>query len=851
MRNLPLFIAAALLLAAAGPSWARQPDPPTVLRGRVFDTAGAPLANARVRVLDPAIETFTDFQGSFLLAVPAPPSAPCVVEASRADYRASRQAVARLDAGEALEFRLERRPIPVPQVEVTTTRAVERKSAVGFTELDRAGVSEKYWAQDVPMLLAGTPSVFAYSDAGNGVGYSYVRVRGFSQRRVAVSINGVPENDPESHEVYWVDHPDLLASTSLLQVQRGAGTVLSGASAVGGSINLETPLVTPERAFRLSAGYGSFNTRRYAAEYESGLFEDRYAVSARYSRILSDGYRDQSWSSLWSYFLSAVRLDKGLTSRLNIYGGPEQLHLAYYGVDRPYLDGAVSGDRDRDRRYNPLEWKGETDNFFEPHYELIQSARLSDAATLTSTLFLYTGEGYYDDMPWGPQDLASRHLPTFEVADSALFPSGYYEADTAGNPVRLPDGKFRVTASELTQRLWVQNQHYGWVPRVRLAHAGGRGELTVGGEARGHSGRHFGELTWARALAPGVEPNQRMYDYTGHVRVLSAFAQETYLARPDLRVTASLQLRSTRYAVDQDRFNGYDFALDYTFLNPRVAANWNLDPRWHAFASFARVAAEPILGEIYRADDPSSKPLFGELDPARGIYNDPLIHPERMNDFEAGGGYRSGAAYARLTAFWMDFRDEIVPNGQVDRYGVPITGNAARSSHRGIELEGSWRASFGLSIEGNLTVSRNRFGAYLEHVDSATTNDYSGNVIAGFPGRMANLTLAWRRGGSRVGLTLAGVGTQYLDNTEDNRRTPELRAVPGYAARIVPGYALLNASATLDLGALAGARGLLLDLRANNLLDRRHETSGYVYGDVPYFYPAATRNVYAAVKAEF
>ena len=338
-----------------------------------------------------------------------------------------------------------------------------------------------YWAQDVPMLLAETPGTYAYSDAGNGIGYSYVKIRGFSQRRVAVTINGIPLNDPETHEVYWVDHPDLLASARSVQVQRGVGSALWRAPSEAPSRSAPSP--------RRSSG-GSGSKSEWVAMTPSafradgvGLLDNTYVVSGRYSRIKSMGYREQSWSDLWSYAFSMARLDSWMTTRLNLYGGPERLHLAYYAVDRPYLDGRITGDANQDRRFNPLTWRNETDNFYEPHFELIQDVKLSQSAALTSSIFYFPGKGYYDDFPYGPQAFADRHLPDFTVSSNTIFPASYY-ADTSGT------GPYTVIASDMTQRLWVRNKHYGWVPQARVKHA--HGELTVGGEWREHTGRHWG-----------------------------------------------------------------------------------------------------------------------------------------------------------------------------------------------------------------------------------------------------------------------------------------------------------------------------------------------------------------------
>src|SRR5689334_20767243 len=270
------------------------------LHGRVLDArTGEPIPEARVRVLAPHVaETVTDRSGLFDLDLVAQP---VEVEASRQGYLALRMTVGATDTTATLS--LEPRPIPVASVDVTTTRATERGSAVAFTDLDRRAVQDKYWAQDVPMLLAETPGVYSYSDAGNGIGYSYVKIRGFPQRRVAVTINGIPLNDPETHEVYWVDHPDLLSSAQNLQVQRGVGSALYGASAVGGAVNLETLTIPTERRVSLEAGGGSYDTKRLSMQYESGLLDNRYALAGRYSVIESQGYREMSWSRLWSYYV--------------------------------------------------------------------------------------------------------------------------------------------------------------------------------------------------------------------------------------------------------------------------------------------------------------------------------------------------------------------------------------------------------------------------------------------------------------------------------------------------------------------------------------------------------------------
>ena len=232
--------------------------------------------------------------------------------------------------------------VAMPVVEVSTSRAGERP-AFAFSRLKREAIRSLDWGQDTPMALATQPGAFAYSDAGNGVGYSYLTLRGFPQRRVSVLVNGVPLNDPESHEVYWIDHPDLLSSTSELQIQRGVGPALYGAAALGGSVNIETSPFSDTPRASIATGAGTFATRRLVLEGNSGPLAGHWNLYGRYARVESDGYREQSWSKLWSYTLSARRLIGPHSVRVNLYGGPEETHLSYLALSPEYMSGTFTG----------------------------------------------------------------------------------------------------------------------------------------------------------------------------------------------------------------------------------------------------------------------------------------------------------------------------------------------------------------------------------------------------------------------------------------------------------------------------------------------------------------------------
>jgi iron complex outermembrane receptor protein len=722
-------------------------------------------------------------------------------------------------------------------IEVSTTRA-DAKAPVARSILTRGDLASRNWGQDVPMALASLPGVYATSDAGNGIGYSYLSIRGFPQRRISVSINGVPLNDPESHEVYWIDHPDLLASATQVQVQRGVGSALYGAASVGGSVDIETSPFVSSPHTSATVAYGSFATRRFMLESGSGDLPGGWNLYGRYSRIETDGYRERSDSELWSYTLAARRRMGEHTVRANLYGGPEETHLAYLGVPQAYLDGAITGDRGRDRRFNPIAYEGERDHFFEPHYELIHSWSPHASLTLTQTLFYFDGRGYYDERRLG-RSLADFRLASWATDDTLMLPHDYYR-DSDGDGVLDRDGSGRaiVDRTDLVRRRTVVNRHFGWVPRVRMEHD--RGALTVGGEIRAHDGRHFGEVTSGNALTPGTEPDHRFYDY--HPRTLSAglFVREEWAATPALRVTGDLAWRHQGYRMRGDRFDGIAFDQDYDFFLPRLGLTWSPRADLDLFASWARTRREPAFRDLFDAEGAGSVPLFRD--------GEPLIRPERVDDFELGAGLRRAGLTLVANGFWMDFRDELVFAGQFDTdLGYAIIGNAARSVHRGIELAGESRRAWGeleAAVTANATLSWNAFRDYREiyGVNPGDTLSYDGNAIGFFPQTLGHLgfRLGWR--GAALGIEARHIGRLYLDNTE--------RA----DASIGPhGVVDLNGAYRFRAG---GASAAELSLRVFNLFDREYATGGYMDYDlggnlVPHVIPAATRSVLAQVKVEF
>ena len=697
------------------------------------------------------------------------------------------------DAADTSEYKTE-------SIEVDALKGKERSTPVTFQDIKRSEIENKYWMQDLPMFLNGNTSINSYSESGASLGYSYMSLRGFDQKRISILINGIPQNDPEDHQVYWVDVSDLTASAEEMQIQRGIGTALYGSSAIGGVINVRTIDYFKRKFLNFSGGYGNYNSKRFSAEYSSGLFKNGFGLYAKIGKINTDGYRDLSWSDNWSYFISAGLITgKKSVIKMNFFGSPMKNHLAYTGVDKAYLDGEVTGDKLKDRKYNYLTYPDETDNYFQPHYELVYNFQPGRNLLLSNTFSYIRGDGYFNtSFPvFYGYDFDYFRMKPFFVQDTVSYNSLYYKRNDDGTFYFEKGKGYEIVRSDLVTRLNVNNNTYGWFPKVQLKHNNEKGTLIIGGEIRYHKSEHFGEVTSGESLPPGTPPDFVYYFYNGGKRTYSAYVNELFRITEKLDAMIGLQYVYHRYNLSNDRFKPYDFSLNYNFFTPRTGINYNFNDKLNAFINFSIAKREPRLKDIYDAENPDSKPNFRIIDTLKGIYDDPLIKPEEMKDYEFGISYNSNKIKAELNFYFMDFKNEIVNNGQLDNVGQPISGNAGKSIHKGIELGISInpfsQSNFkGLTISGNLNLSDNYFTDYREvsGADSSGNiiygNDYTDNKILLTPGVIGNLTLNYSDDrGINAYISLQYIGKQYLDNSENERKNPEIRNQIGYVEKII------------------------------------------------------------------
>ena len=830
MRHTPFLkgLAILLIIVGAAGSWAAEHR----IEGKITDgQTGKPLVGANIFLQGTSLGATSDASGRY--EITGVPAGDFVLTVSYLGYRLEKRKIRVSGPVLHADFALTPIVLPGQEVIVTATRAKYRETPVPFTNISRGELQQRYWAQDIPMLLATAPSVYAYSDAGNGIGYSYLKIRGFDQRRVNVMLNGIPLNDPEDHNVYWVDMPDFAASVQDIQIQRGAGTSIYGSSSFGGSVNIITSELTSERGLKLTSGGGSYGTRKFTAQFNSGLVNNTYALSARFSRVLSDGYRERSNVDLWSYFISAARYTASTTTQINLYGGQEITHAAWDGSPQDVLKV--------NHRDNPITYPNTIDHFQQPHYELIHDWNLGKNLDLNNTFFYIRGIGYYEGF--------KRHKD--------LVDFGFHHFNLNGQ---------RIKKTDLVRQKWVKKNQAGWIPRLTYRHP--NGTLTLGGEFYTYWSLHWGKVIWAKLLPPDAEPDHKYYQYHGKRFSGTVYVHELWKPAPKLNVMADLNLQFKNYRFKHDRVanfvgeNRHAFNVNWRFFNPRLGLNYNLSPALNVYGSFAVSNLEPSDDDLYDTwqgpDDLGVKPLFRK---SRPVYrngqvdyiewSDPLTKPERLYDFEFGFGWNRTPLRLKANAYFMNFTNEIVPYGQIGEDGVPIKGNAESTVHRGLELEAAATHDLGagvrLRLDANLTLSQNYFRKFIQYEAVYDENwniigtkpiSFDGNTIAGFPGNMGVVRLTLQAGPALAYLQARYVGKQYLDNSENESRT-------------IRPFTVVSLHASYELPPVLGLQGLKLSLWVNNLFDRLYETAGYYdpWSDTNYLYPAAERNYFLSLTA--
>lgn len=684
------------------------------------------------------------------------------------------------------------------EVIVRATRATER-SATTFRNLTRAELEKNNLGQDLPYLLSQTPSVVVTSDAGAGVGYSGIRIRGSDPTRINVTINGIPYNDPESQGTFWVNLPDFASSVDNIQIQRGVGTSTNGAGAFGGSLNIQTTTRKDSAYAELNNSAGSYNTWKNTVNAGTGLIGGRFSLDARLSQIKSDGYIDRGTSDLKSFFLSGGLYGKKSILRANVFSGTEKTYQAWNGVPESLLE--------TNRTYNGFTYEDQTDNYTQDHYQLLYSGSLTPLLNINAALHYTAGRGYYEEF----KDDAS-------LSDYGISP--------------LVIGETLVENSNLIRRRWLKNDFYGLTYSVNYTPSRDL-NLTLGGAYNEYDGDHFGEVIWAQ-YASDSRIRHRYYDGNGFKTDFNIFGRAEY-SPGKLGIFTDLQLRAVGYTVsgtDKNR-NTLDVDDNLGFFNPKVGLTYELSSRANLYASYAVAHKEPNRDD-YINSTPATRPRAEMLQNVEMGY--------RLN----AKGFRGG-----INGYAMLYKDQLIVTGKINDVGEYIRQNVPDSYRLGVELDARIPVTPRLAWSTTLALSRNRIRNFTEYIDDydnggQIVNHYSDTDIAFSPGVVATGELSYRPA-DKIELALISryVGRQYLDNTSSESR----RIDPFFVSDLRARY---NTS-------LGKVNNIGVTLLVNNLFSELYEANGYTFsyrygGNMTtenFYFPQATRNFMLGLNLKF
>ncbi|MDP8269205.1 MAG: TonB-dependent receptor [Candidatus Tenebribacter davisii] len=790
------------------------------LAGKITDAqTGKPIAQVSVYVETMNISAVSDAKGEYKMNFIKPANFEIFFE--RIGYE--KKAIIHNPFDSAiLNVQLTRDPKHISGIKISATKAKERETPVTFTNITQNDVLQNNFGQEIPLLMEDVPGVYAYSDAGGLVGNTHLTIRGFDQKRIGVMINGIPLNDPEDHNVYWVNMPDFAESTSDIQFQRGVGSSLYGISTFGGSLNMQTQSFVKKNRTEFFSAFGSYNT--YKVGLKTAQKFGKYSTNIRFSQVASDGYRDNSASNLWSIFTNVSRQGERSMTELNFYTGHELTHAAW----------EASGDweLEENHQHNPYTYDNYVDDFSQPHFELHHSYFLNDNSEVNNSIFYIHGNGFYEQYK----------------EDRNLWEHGLVDVDIDEE-------------ADIIRQKWITKNHYGWVSQYNLRHR--KGTFTAGTYLSGFNSDHWGEIKEVIGVDTlDYVSGQDYYNYIGEKQYLTAYLNETYKPVNNLSIMVNLYLQHINYNFEQleagnyfgENLNAYE--VDYNFFNPRFGANYNVNESLNIYGNFSISQREPTDSELYDTwdgpDDLGVAPLFAVADT---VYNDdgdiekinwsdPYVKEEKLHDIEFGVGYSKGLVDLDINGYWMNFTDEIVAYGGVDDEGSPIRGNADKTVHRGLELSAKVILPANLKLSANFSYSDNYFEKFIMK-DWSGDIDLSGNTIAGFPDIVSNGKLIYSLEHFNIFTQLQYVGKQYLDNTENEDR-------------IIDPFSIVNMGAVVNITKLFDKFDLQLNLKANNILDKEYETAGYYdpwggedWTGANYYWPAAGRNFVAGLRVGF
>ena len=683
----------------------------------------------------------------------------------------------------------------LPPLEVRSVRASEN-SPFAKTNVDKAAIAQVNFGQDLPFLIQNTPSVVVNADAGNGIGYTGIRIRGTDATRINVTLNGIPYNDAESMGTYFVDLPDFSSSTNQIQIQRGVGTSTNGAGAFGATLNLATNDYRPSKYLNFQNTIGSFNSFKNNVQFGTGLIHDHITIDGRFSNIMSDGYIERAKSDLKSFYISSTYWGDQSSLRLNIFSGKEKTYQAWYGVPEDSLA--------TNRRYNPAgteksdaAYSNQTDNYTQTHYQLFYNKEINSTLKWSTAVFLTKGRGYYEEYKAG-----------VNLNDYAI--SNYGDA-----PI------------DIVRRRWLANQFYGQI--ASLTYEQSKNTFTFGGGWNIYDGKHFGNLPYA--IKGIYAANHEYYKNPATKKEINSYAKWERKLNNQLTSFVDLQFRQVQHTINGFQSNP-TLLVDrkFQFFNPKAGISYKNENTTY-YTSIAIANKEPNRDDFETIATQQPK-------------------QERLYDWETGVNTKKGNGSWGANIYYMNYKDQLVLTGKINDIGAYTRTNVAKSYRAGLELEGAWKMNAHFSTNGNITFSKNKIANFTEYYDDY---DNGGQVeikhqntdITLSPNLTASHQITYKANDQwQLVFSSKYVSKQYLDNTQNESRTLKAFLVNdinvSYKWTSKKGYNALVQFYTL------------------NLFNVKYEPNGYTYSYLyggttttsNNYFPMAGRNYMLSLKID-
>ncbi|MGB5363195.1 MAG: TonB-dependent receptor, partial [Aureibaculum sp.] len=596
---------------------------------------------------------------------------------------------------------------------------VNATSPITHSNIYKRELRKRNLGQDIPILMNYLPNVVTTSDAGAGVGYTGIRVRGSDADRVNVTINGIPYNDAESQGTFWVNMPDFASSTENLQLQRGVGTSTNGSGAFGASLNVLTDAISEKPIGEVSNSFGSFNTRKHNIKFSTGLLNDKVEIAGRLSKITSDGYIDRASSDLKSYFLQGTYLDRNTLIKALVFGGHEITYQSWFGIDGETLIN--------NRTFNPAGfytddngitnfYDKEEDNYKQDHYQLHWNEQINSNWSTNIGLNYTYGRGYFEQYK-EDEDFADYNFTPITINGET------------------------INTTDLIRRRWLDNDFY--VINANANYKNNKIDLILGGSFSFYDGDHYGEVIWSQYTI-GTDIRDRYYNGNGKKTDVSFFSKATLKVNDKISLYGDLQGRFINYqsvGLTSDRI---PLIVDknYNFFNPKAGATYKLDANDHFYISYARANREP----------------------RRSDFENGITKAEKLNDYELGWRHDTKKFVLNSNFYYMHYKDQLVLTGEIDDVGAPIRTTSGKSYRVGLELESSIHLSNKINIRPNLAISSNINQDFIASRDGELVNLNNTNISFS-PGIVAGNSISYRPSDNfQFAILSKYVGEQYMGN---------------------------------------------------------------------------------------